>query len=278
MQALYDRAAWRPLSDVNPEPVIVPRLLIWHTMVGTLRGTEAYFRRQGYSGVESTFGLGGAADESLDGRLWQWQRLDREADAQYHGNPLATSIECSDGGDPDRPLSDLQLDTSIRLGVDWCRLTGIAPKVATAWNGQGFGYHRMFLEWNGSAHTCPGDVRAAQLESLVWPEIARLWDGQTEPKPPVTHEIPRFPLPSGWYFGPRSGPLQSVSGYHGHRADLQRWQQQMRWRGWLRMIADGLYGPVTARVTREFQAEKGLQVDGLIGPVTWSAAWKLKVT
>lgn len=88
---------------------------------------------------------------------------------------------------------------------------------------------------------------------------------------------PEFPLPAGWYFGPRSGPKESVSGYHGHREDLRIWQAQMQARGW-HLAADGLYGPVTARVTRRFQNEKELHVDGLIGPITWKAAWEAPLT
>lgn len=89
---------------------------------------------------------------------------------------------------------------------------------------------------------------------------------------------PAFPLPRGWYFGPRSGPRYSVSGAFGYRADLRRWQQRMKDRGWS-ITADGLYGPKTARVAIAFQKEKGLRpIDGLIGRVTWDAAWKEPVT
>ena len=88
---------------------------------------------------------------------------------------------------------------------------------------------------------------------------------------------PKFPLPAGSYFGPKTGPASSVSGYHGHRKDLRRWQQRMRERGWS-ITPDGYYGPETARVARQFQAEKRLGVDGLIGPATWDAAFRLPVT
>ena len=102
------------------------------------------------------------------------------------------------------------------------------------------------------------------------------------PAPTPTHAprkpvAPRFPLPAGWYFGPRTGPRRSVSGYHGHRSDLRRWQRQMRARGWS-LTADGLYGPKTEQAARQFQAEKGLPVDGLIGAQTWAAAWEEPVT
>lgn len=102
------------------------------------------------------------------------------------------------------------------------------------------------------------------------------------PAPPVSSgggggSAPGFPLRGGWYFGPKSGPAASVSGYFSHREDLRRWQAQMRARGWA-IGVDGLYGTETARVARAFQKEKGLSVDGLIGSATWAAAWNAPIT
>lgn len=51
----------------------------------------------------------------------------------------------------------------------------------------------------------------------------------------------------------------------------------MRKRGWS-ITVDGLYGPNTEKVARQFQKEKRLVVDGLIGKTTWSAAWNLRIT
>lgn len=97
-------------------------------------------------------------------------------------------------------------------------------------------------------------------------------------KPPRKgSKAPAFPLPRGHYFGPKSGPDSSVSGYYSHRADLKKWQQRMKGRGWS-ITADGLYGPATAKVARAFQEEKRLGVDGLIGRETWEAAWTEAVT
>lgn len=90
---------------------------------------------------------------------------------------------------------------------------------------------------------------------------------------------PAFPLSAGSYFGPKEGPSESVSGYFSHRADLRRWQQRMIDRGWIfEHGADGLYGPETRENAVAFQREKGLAVDGLIGPQTWRAAWEAPVT
>lgn len=118
-------------------------------------------------------------------------------------------------------------------------------------------------------------------DSIVGPlTTAKLWPVA---KPAIV--APAFPLSPGWYFGPESGPFNSVSGYHGHRADLRRWQQRMADRGW-KITVDGWYGPIgaksptgnTAGVAYAFQAEKGLTADKLIGPETWGAAWSEPIT
>lgn len=98
-----------------------------------------------------------------------------------------------------------------------------------------------------------------------------------EPAKKSTGKAPAFPLPKGHYFGPKAGPTSSVSGYFSHRSDLRRWQTRMRDRGW-RITPDGLYGPSTRRVAYQFQRDKGLAVDGLIGADTWRAAWASPVT
>lgn len=102
---------------------------------------------------------------------------------------------------------------------------------------------------------------------------------------PAPNKAPAFPLKSSEYFGPEAGGTNSISGWYSHSADLRKWQQKMKDRGW-GITADGLYGPKgakvptgnTADITKDFQKEKGLKVDGLIGPATWKAAWESPVT
>lgn len=55
------------------------------------------------------------------------------------------------------------------------------------------------------------------------------------------------------------------------------WQNQMSKRGW-RIAVDGFYGSESEAVARSFQLEKGLEVDGIVGPDTWRASWTLPVT
>lgn len=128
--------------------------------------------------------------------------------------------------------------------------------------------------------SCPGDDLYALVKS------GALGKGGTKPAPkpapkptpkPAAAKAPAFPLKRGWYFGPSTGPLASVSGYYGHRDDLRTWQRQMAKRGW-KIAVDGLYGPGTAAIAKAFQREKGLDADALIGADTWAAAWKEPVT
>lgn len=50
------------------------------------------------------------------------------------------------------------------------------------------------------------------------------------------------------------------------------WQAQMAKRGW-EIDVDGWYGPDSEAVCRAFQELHGLAVDGVVGPITWKAAW-----
>ncbi len=55
------------------------------------------------------------------------------------------------------------------------------------------------------------------------------------------------------------------------------WQEQMVRRGWS-LGVDGAFGPQSRRVCLAFQQEKGLTVDGVVGPRTWRAAWRAPIT
>jgi peptidoglycan hydrolase-like protein with peptidoglycan-binding domain len=138
----------------------------------------------------------------------------------------------------------------------------------------------------GNDHGDPGSINVARLLELAGGAVPVSNQVPTTtpsavPAGPVVIApgvpAPPFPLPAGSYFGPKSGPTASVSGFYSHREDLRRWQQRMADRGWT-ITPDGLYGDQTASIAHAFQAEKGLGVDSLIGPITWGAAWTAPVT
>jgi peptidoglycan hydrolase-like protein with peptidoglycan-binding domain len=111
---------------------------------------------------------------------------------------------------------------------------------------------------------------------------AKIDTGKTLAKKPPrkSQKAPKFPWGKGHYIGPKSGPKRSHSGVTGNDSKYVRMaQQQLLKRGWSGVgKADGLYGPKLAKVIRQFQKEKGLAVDGLIGVKTWKAIWESPVT
>jgi peptidoglycan hydrolase-like protein with peptidoglycan-binding domain len=54
--------------------------------------------------------------------------------------------------------------------------------------------------------------------------------------------------------------------------DVRKWQAQLHHRGWP-LDVDGAFGTQTNHQTRAFQREQGLEVDGVVGPASWKAAF-----
>jgi peptidoglycan hydrolase-like protein with peptidoglycan-binding domain len=98
------------------------------------------------------------------------------------------------------------------------------------------------------------------------------------PKPPAA-TVPAFPYPATDYLGMPSSDPHCHSGASG-QADsghVKTWQHQMASRGWA-LTADGSYGTQSQSACRQFQQEKGLSVDGKVGPKTWQACWAEPLT
>lgn len=87
------------------------------------------------------------------------------------------------------------------------------------------------------------------------------------PVQPPPSGRPPFPLPAGDYYGPFSGPAESISGVPSSDAP---WRPGLRLaQQHLGVTGDGLYGPITAAAIGTWQARHGLVVDQLLGPITW---------
>jgi len=91
------------------------------------------------------------------------------------------------------------------------------------------------------------------------------------PSPPAAARPTPFPLPTGFYFGPLSGPSESISGMAPDGSDKKYRPAIARVQGVVHVVVDGLYGPLTINSVRGWQASHHLIADGLTGPKTWAA-------
>jgi hypothetical protein len=118
------------------------------------------------------------------------------------------------------------------------------------------------------------DANHATIAQSVWLAVAGVYAGASSTPPPAPKPVPATVPPIAWSGSPVSNTFWARSRYD---ARVYRWQAQMRARGW-RIGADGRYGPESANVARQFQKEKRLTIDGILGKNTYNAAWTAKVT
>lgn len=253
-------AHWRgPVPNERPGAVSRPFLgLVLHVEVGTEAGTDAWFhdpqaQASAHLGIPKT---GGTVD--------QWVPLTDRAWAEAAGNARWLSAETE--GQPDEPLTDDQLEA---LATAYAELHRASPTEFPLHSSEsptepGLGWHGMGgTAWGGHL-SCPGELRRAQRPEILARAVRIL-----RPTPaPTPHRSPD-PAPPRY-----PGHLLEL-GVHG--PEVSTWQAHMRARGW-RIAVDGDYGPASARVCAEFEAEKGLRVDGKVGPVVWAATWRARVT
>lgn len=108
---------------------------------------------------------------------------------------------------------------------------------------------------NFRATQCPGDEIRAYIGG------AKTGTAQVpSPSPSVT--VPAFP---------------GISKRGSKGKKIVTMQQRLKDRGWA-ITVDGIFGPKTETIVRAFQKEKGLAVDGIVGPITWNALWTKPIT
>ena len=281
--ALYPTARHRLIPPGPNDPKIKPRVLILHVDAGNAASLYHWFNGPS-GGIESHFHV--PKVEPVE----QYRDTDYEADANTEANPFAISVETQ--GYEFGVWNDHQL-AEIKALILWAnRVHGIPLKVVDRWDGSGIGYHTQFPgRWDKRGASCPGPDRKRQFHEVIAPWLAEVAKGAqatkpkpapakkpTAPKPTTTSKAPAFPLPRGHWYGVESRDRRNHSGYYAKdRPGIKQWQAQMKKRGW-RIDVDGYFGPASEKVARQFQAEKGIRVDGAVGAQTWAATWSEPVT
>lgn len=167
--ARYPVAAWKPAG--TPGGPITPRIIIFHSAV-----VPGWRAPTPHDGLEWHFFV--YADGSVD----QLVDTNFRADANYHANNFAISVETADDGHPDgTPWTARQLDAMEGI-ARWGHAThGIVLAQTPTWDGHGLGYHTLFgapSEWTPYIKTCPGAARKAQ-----WPAFLARFTALPNPVP-----------------------------------------------------------------------------------------------
>lgn len=257
------------------------RLIVVHDTEGALTyKTLGGFFANPASQVSSHVGI-----DDTPGRIGEYVRRGDKAWTAANANPVAVQAElCAPSGaaaswtaadwhkHPNMLANAAAwiAEEAAAFGLPIVRLT---PSQAQG-GGRGVCQHSDLGAWGGGHHDCgPGfpinDVIAMALGGHPAPPPA---GGGGQAPPP-------FPYPGSNYIGTARPDPACHSGCYGPPDSDQtaRWQRQMSDRGWS-ISVDGCYGAQSEGVCRQFQAEKSLAPDGLVGPQTWAASWTAPVT
>jgi hypothetical protein len=241
------------------------RLIVLHTAEGatTIESLGSFFSNSA-SGVSSHTGIDDKA-----GVIGEYVRPDYKAWTASNANPVAVQTElCAFArwtaaewaGHPNM-LSNAAAwvaEESARFGIPIIKLT---PQQAQG-GGTGVCQHRDLGTWGGNHSDCGNGFPIDQVLAMATGGVSSPAPG---PVPPTPTPVGGPPWPGVYLRDFTNDP------------SARTWQQQMANRGWT-IGVDGQYGPQSAGVCRSFQQEKGLGVDGVVGPQTWAASWNMPVT
>ena len=242
------------------------RLIVIHTAEGakTYQSLGNYFASSS-SGVSSHTGIDDTPNE-----CGEYVRADYKAWTASNANPVAIQTElCAFANwstDEWHRHPNMLLNCATWIAEEAARF-GIPIVALNASQAQGGGrgvcQHADLGSWGGGHWDCGSGFPMNEVIGMA---------GGT----PGTPAAPQPPGPSTapGAVPPFPGTLL-VNYIEGH--GTATWQQQMAARGW-NIGVDDAYGSQSENVCRQFQAEKGLGVDGVVGPITWDAAWTAPVT
>jgi hypothetical protein len=259
--------AWIGSPNYSSRGDAAVRLIVLHTSEGatTYQSLGGYF--QGPVDASSHVGI----DNAVRGTIGEYVRRGDKAWTQANANPVCVSAElCAPAGaaagwsrdywlNSQRTLLDNTADwiaeEAAALGIPLVRLSASQAQGS----GRGVCDHGDLGSWGGGHYDC-GD--GFPLDYVL--EQA----GGSGGSSPDTEPGGGAPPLHVDYFG---------QAHNAQCPDVRTWQAQMQARGWS-IAADGIYGPASAQACQQFQSEKGLGVDGLVGPQTWGATWTAPVT
>jgi peptidoglycan hydrolase-like protein with peptidoglycan-binding domain len=257
-----------------------PRLIVLHTAEGarTYQDLGAFFKNPS-AGVSSHVGI-----DDTPGTIGEYVRRDYKAWTASSANPVAVQVElCAYASwatsewdkHPNmlRNCADWIAEEAKAFGIPIVKLT--ASQAQTP-GGRGVCQHADLGTWGGGHWDCG---RGFPIDRVL--TMARGSSAAPPPPtaPPSSTKPPPFPLPYGHYFARPDSTSFWHDGHGGGKdsASIRTWQQKMKARGWT-IGVDGIFGPESEQVCRQFQSNKHMAADGKCGINTWTATWATPIT
>jgi hypothetical protein len=241
------------------------RLIVLHTAEGatTIESLGSYFSNPS-SQVSSHTGIDDKA-----GVIGEYVKRGNKAWTQGNANPVCVSTElcafakwsAAEWGQHQTMLNNCAAWIAEEAAAYGIPITRLSASQAQG-SGRGICQHVDLGSWGGGHWDCGTGFPMDDV-------LNRARGGAAAP--PSTAPAPP---PSGGAAPPWPGTyLRNFTQGGGTR----QWQAQMQARGWS-ITVDDMYGGQSESVCRQFQSEKGLAVDGVVGPQTWGASWTAVIT
>lgn len=255
---------WIPSPNYSSRGGAAVRLIVLHTAEGskTIESLGSYFSNSS-SGVSSHTGI----DDKVN-TVGEYVKRGNKAWTAANANPVGVQAElcafaswsAAEWDNHPNMLANAAAWVAEEAAAYGIPIVKLSASQAQG-SGRGVCQHRDLGSWGGNHSDCGNGLPIDQILAMA--------GGQPAPAPGPTPP----PQPAGvappW-------PGVYLSDYT-EDPSAQTWQAQMAARGWT-IGVDGCYGPQSAGVCRQFQAEKGLSVDGVVGPQTWAATWNTPIT
>lgn len=224
---------------------------VLHIQEGYEAGSESWFRNPASQASSHLL-------NPKSGRMRQMVEFDDKAWAEAAGNSYWISIE--NEGFQGEQLTDSQVQ-NIADFYKWAHQEdsdSFPYQITDSVNVRGLGWHGMGgVPW-GNHPNCPGEPIKNQRGEI----LRRAQDNGSIPQNPPA------------VLAPWPGVYLQYDPEH-YNTWTKKFQQRMIDRKWTSIgSADGYFGPKTLSVVKQFQQEKGLYVDGIVGPDTWNTAFR----
>lgn len=212
--------------------------------------------------ASSNYGVG------YDGRIGMYvEEKDRSwcSSSSYNDNRAVTIEVASDTYSP-YAVRDVAYNATIKLVADICRRNGIKKLIWSTdkhtrvnhLNGCNMTVHRDYAN-----KSCPGDYlynRMGDIAEKVNAILGAEGEAVVEPVKQVTYVTPSVAMLQNGDDGNTVLALQWL---------LNSWASRLAKSAFYAGTADGIFGAKTEAAVKAFQAEYGLEVDGIVGKVTW---------